>query len=95
MAAGKTAVAGKGLRWFDSTAGTMETKVYNTIKDIIKRKEEARRWPLNTNILAIAEALPGVPMAEIKKALNALYKAKKIATQNGINHLLIYLNKEQ
>ena len=85
--------AGKGLRWFDSTAGTMETKVYNTIKEIITRKEEALRWPLNTNILAIAEALPGVPMAEIKKALNALYKANKIATQNGINHLLIYLNK--
>jgi threonine synthase len=73
----------------------METKVYNTIKKIIKEKEEARRWPLKTNILAIAEALPDVPMAEIKKALNALYKSKKIATQNGINHVLIYLNKEQ
>lgn len=82
-------------RFESAAADTMETKVYNTIKDIIRRKEEARRWPLNTNILAIAEALPGVPMAEIKKALNALYKAKKIATQNGINYQLIYLNKEQ
>lgn len=73
----------------------METKVYNTIKDIITRKEEARKWPLNTNILAIAEALPDVPMTEIKNALNELYKKGKIATANGINYLLIYLNKEQ
>lgn len=67
----------------------MET--IDLIRQIIVRKAEAHRWPLNTNIIELQQH-SDKSMQQLRDDLNKLYKDGKIATQNGINYQLIYLN---